>query len=147
MNIKPDFELPANLDRDTLIDIHNEILATSYHIRVNSRWGDFTEYSVRINSNRARIIAGRESMPENITCRLCFGVDRAKDQFLDDTIDVQIHDKDSLEWTTILYDPVTDTYLADAEHVIREASDYLSRKHPEARLLLEIDRRLLTVLN
>lgn len=136
-----------HLNHSELVKIHNDIIARNYHIRVNSRWGDFTEYSVRINSNRARIIAGLESMPENITCRLCFGVDRAKDQFLDDTIDVQIHDKDSLEWTTILYDPKTDTYLADAEHVIREAMDYLSRKHPEARLLMEIDRRLLTVLN
>ena len=33
---------------DDLIAEHNEILAGSYSIRVNSRWGDFTEYSVRI---------------------------------------------------------------------------------------------------
>lgn len=147
MKFGPKMQLPGDMDRDTLIDLHNEIIAQSYHIRINSRWGDFTEYSVRINSNRARIISGVETIPEHVTCRLCFGVDRASDQLLDDTIDVQIHDKETLEWTTILYDPGTDQYTADADHVIREASAYLDRKHPLAPQLLEIDRRLLTVLN
>lgn len=147
MAIDPNLELPGDLDRKTLIDIHNEILATSYHIRVNSRWGDYTEYSVKINAARALQISGLPELPPDVPWRLCFGVERASDQFIDDVVDVQMHDQDLREWITVLYDGETDTFLADVSHVVREATAYLQRKHPVARLLLEIDRRLLTVLN
>lgn len=39
---------PPDTTREDLVELHEELLSTNPKVRVLSRWGDFTEYVVRI---------------------------------------------------------------------------------------------------
>ena len=112
---------PSGARRDELIAEHNEILAGNYSIRVNSRWGDFTEYSVRIKGKWAAKILDCEedNLPQNTTFRLCFGVERASDTLLDEIIDVHWHDPESGMWESLVYDPDSDELSVDARRRVQ----------------------------
>ena len=140
---------PPGAQRDDLIAEHNEILAGNYSIRVNTRWGDFTEYSVRIKGKWAAKITGLplEGLPEGSTFRLCFGVERASDTLLDEVVDVHVHDSETGQWETLCFDLDTDAMVVDPSRLLQEARSYLLHKFPEVQRLLEIDRELMTVLN
>ena len=135
------YEIPEGLSREALVDIHIEFLCMNSDIRVHARWGDYTEYSVRIRAKVASQMLGRE-VDGNVTWRLAFGVDEPGDDGVrEHSIDVQYHDGD--EWVTAVYDPVRDRLTVSAVHLITTARQYLLDHYPVAQALLAIDERLL----
>ena len=136
------YDIPEGLSTEALVDIHNEYLAIHPDIRVHNRWGNFTEYSVRIRAKEAAKLLNRDEVSGDVTWRLAFGVDEPDEEGVrDHSIDVQYHDGD--EWVTAVYDPATDSMTVSALHLLDAARTYLLDRYPVAQALLAIDERLL----
>lgn len=135
------YQIPEGLSREALIEIHYEFLSMNPKVRVLSRWGDFTEYAVRIKSRDAERLAGFE-IDHLKTWRLCIGVSEVMEHGdRNDVVDVQFNDGE--EWTTVCFDPVKEEFVVDQVHLIRTAREYFMKKYPVVEGLLLIDRMLL----
>jgi hypothetical protein len=137
------YEIPEGISREDLIEIHSELLATHYSVRVNYRWGDYTEYSVRLKPLEAATLMDREANPD-YTWRLVVGLSEpAEEGTRDPTVDVQYHHPETKEWETACYDVQSDTMTVSAVHLWEAAADFIEAKHPVLAALVNIDARLL----
>lgn len=135
------YSIPEGLDKEALIEIHYEFLTMNPKVRVLTRWGDFTEYAVRVRPIVAERLTGLE-IDHLKTYRLCIGVSEVMEHGeRNDVVDVQCHD--GSEWTTICLDPETEEYTVDPVRLITGAREYFLAKYPVVEGLLMIDRILL----
>ena len=135
------YHIPEGLDKEALIEIHYEFLTMNPKVRVLTRWGDFTEYAVRIKARDAERLTGIE-IDHLKTWRLCIGVSGVLEHGdRNDVVDVQFNDGG--EWTTICIDPETEEYTVDHVRLITGAREYFLAKYPVVEGLLMIDRILL----
>lgn len=136
------YDIPEGLSREALVDIHNDYLAIHPDIRVHNRWGDYTEYSVRIRAKEAAKLLNLDEVPGDVTWRLAFGIDEPDEEGVrNHTVDVQFHDGD--EWMSAVIDPETDSMRVSAIHLIEAARAFLLFRYPVAQALIAIDERLL----
>lgn len=137
------YQIPEGITRENLMEIHSEFLSTYYSVRVNYRWGDYTEYSVRIRPQEAEALTQLACDPDR-TWRLAVGLSEPDEEGKrDPTVDVQYHDPETMEWETVCYDGARDVMLVSAVHLWESAAAFIEAKHPVLAALINIDARLL----
>jgi len=134
--IVPDGLAPIDLAR-----IHAEFLSIHSAIRVNYRWGEFTEYSVRVRERDAQHIVGG-SIPIGVTWRIAFGVELINGE-LEATFDLQYHDANTREWTSWLHEAGLDLSMDSTRNIVDMTVSFLRERYPVSEALLTIDGRLL----
>lgn len=132
---------PPDTSREELVELHEVLLSQNPKVRVLNRWGDFTEYAVRIKARDAQRLVGFEVDPL-MTFRLCIGVSEiTKNGERYDSVDVQCNE--GAEWATICLDPGGEEFAVDQELLLADARVFIMKKYPIIFDLLMIDRMLL----
>jgi hypothetical protein len=133
--------IPEGLSREALFDLHNHLLDMNPTLRVNQRWGDFTEYSVRLRAKDAASLLGCD-VDGNVTWRLVVGVDERDEQGeRSDIIDVDYHDGEV--WRSACYSDEDASLNPATADILLRCKRFTAAKYPVIEELLEIDRRLL----
>lgn len=135
--MKQTYIISPTANAETLVDLHNEILAHNPSIRPINRWGSFTEYSIVLKRREAAGIIG--PVPEDERAwRIVFGSERI-DGTPELVIDVQFFDRGQHMWETAMKGATRE----EAHATVDRAIAWLSEHHPAAEALVEIDGRLL----
>jgi hypothetical protein len=138
--MKPAYTIPKNAPENILIDLHREILITNPRVRCHFKWGNFTEYSVKLNQKNVEHIAGCE-VATTAPFRLTIGVDC---EFRDDPITaaLEVWDGEQHEWVAAL-DMMTnnfgDVVEIDESGFLQRLNKFVLDKHPAIAALIEID--------
>lgn len=115
-----------------LVLLHDQLISIAPHIRIGSRWGDYTSYTVKIKDRDAVALTDGKAviLPHGESLfRIAFGADRRG----------TIHAR--LEY----WEPAPH-YQWDAWEGIEERVwEWLRQRQPAAEALLEIDLRLLAM--
>lgn len=136
--------IPEDAPESVLIDLHREILITNPRVRCHFKWGDFTEYSVKINQRDVEHLAGREIATIN-PFRLNVGVDCEYEDASDAPITtiLEVWDAEQREWVAAL-DMLNAETLGIAMDIdeygfLQRCAEYVEQKYPELVALIEID--------
>jgi hypothetical protein len=134
------YDIPRDASRSTLETIHNEILAHNSDIRPSSRWGRFTEYSIKLKKREAQSLLDDALSEEgSAPWRLIFGADHEEPGNAGLTLDAQYYDGEVHLWRSTFLDRDAEDERSFVDRVLA----WLREHHPAAEALIEIDRRLL----
>ena len=132
------YHIPDEATAEQLVALHNEILAHNAGIRVLNRWGNFSEYSIKVKLRDVEQLLGPvraergDPDPAATPWRIVFGYDTGV------AVDLQYYDPDQRMWETVLAD-VGD----DVDTIVDAVTAWLREHHPASEALVAIDGRLL----
>ena len=129
------------LSREALFDLHNHLLEINSNIRVNQRWGDFTEYSMRLRAKDASQLLGQPA-DKDATWRVVVGIEERRAAEPRATfIDIERHD--GRAWVSACFTHDGSQALVDYRAVVARVDSFIATAYPDMRTLLEIDCKLL----
>lgn len=128
--------IPASAEAGTLPVLHDHLLSLSPHLRLKTKWGNYTEYSVSIRDKDAiELTNGNAPILSNGASRwrIRFGVKFFGDEIRTYAYLESFHPKPVYEWEEY-----------EGEGLGAEAIwEWLNKEQSAVELLLEIDKLLL----
>lgn len=137
------YNIPEDAPESVLIDLHREILITNPRVRCHFKWGDFTEYSVKLNQRDVEHIAARE-IATTAPFRATVGVDceDAEDAPVSMALEVWDGDEWSPAWDMLSAETLGVAMDTDESGFLQRMNDFIMQKHPAIAALVEIDLRM-----
>lgn len=139
------YNIPEDAPESVLIDLHREILILNPRVRCHFKWGNFTEYSVKLNQRDVEHIAGRE-IATTSPFRATLGVDCELPDAADAPVSMALEVWDGDEWSPARDMLNTDTLGVamdtDESGFLQRMNDFIMQKHPAISALVEIDLQM-----
>lgn len=137
------YNIPEDAPESVLIDLHREILITNPRVRCHFKWGNFTEYSVKLNQRDVEHIAARE-IATTAPFRATVGVDcEDSDAPVSMALEVWDGDEWSPAWDMLNAETLGVTMDIDESGFLQRMNDFIMQKHPAIAALVEIDLQML----
>lgn len=143
------YHIPEDAPKSVLIDLHREILITNPRIRCHFRWGDFTEYSVKLNQRDVEHIAARK-IATTAPFRLVVGTDFEAADIDGDTPIVtalEVWDGTRGEWYPAfeMLDTAGEILDTDESGFLQRVNEFIFQRYPALDALIRIDILMFTV--